>query len=72
MGWCAWAWCWLPENQPLAARSIMVFRLLSPVQSFDSTNINHIYLREYVEQTRLQCRQSSLIRESKHLNLRFT
>ena len=37
--------------------------LLSSVRRFDLTNTNHAYLREYVEQTRLQIRQSSLIRE---------
>jgi hypothetical protein len=62
MGWCAWAWCWLLENQALAARCIMLFLLLSSVLSFDSTNTNQAYLREYVEQTRLQLRQSSLIK----------
>jgi hypothetical protein len=33
--------------------------LLSAVQSFDLTNTNHAYLREYVVQKRLQIRQSS-------------
>jgi hypothetical protein len=44
MGWS--------ENQPFAARQIMEFLLLSPVQSFDSTNTKHAYLREYGEQIR--------------------